>query len=378
MTTTAQTTDIPTLKSNIRPSALPMLAQCPCFESSASDWAEQGTDRHAALKAHFEGDDSLLELLPEEDAEGVRWAAEYIRLKAPMADHPLRFEHTLTLTLDDFSEISGTPDVVCQVDLFDLKWRERDYLPQLACYVLMRLQELGMDVTLRVHILYGALRRAEVLHLDGEAARKIVMPILARAKDPNRKPNPCDYCSWCARRLTCEALNERAQTIAAGRDDWKLQQYHCSQITDPAEMSKALQLAKHLSKWCKAVEHHATEMVQKQGLQIPGFILKFRAGKRSCANLQGAFNTLRIPVESFLACCDVRFSTSRENPDRKGIEDVYAAAQGISKAAAKRELKHKLEPFMRTPKESAYLASEKPEPEEDTALDATSQEVLNA
>jgi hypothetical protein len=354
------------LPTHIRPSNLPALSQCPCFEPSASDFAEAGTDRHAALRAHFESNDGLLELLPEEDAEGVRWAAEYIRMKAPLSDHPIGFEQPLSLILDDFSEINGTLDATCHLDLFDLKWRERDYRAQLAAYVLMRLQELGIDATITVHVLYAAFRRAEVFHLDATSARAIVLPILDRARDPDRQSNPCTYCSWCARQLTCPALNIRAQAVAAGREDWQLQSYHCSEITDPRQMSRALTLAKHLAKWCKAVEHHALDMVIKRGEQIPGYTLKSRAGKRSCHDLTGAFNSLGLPVETFLACCDIRFSTSKENPDKKGIEDVYSAAHGVKKAAAKRELSRKLQPFLRTPKDNPYLAPETQEEEEIT------------
>ena len=356
-----------TLPANIRPSSMPALAQCSCFEPSASDFAEAGTDRHAALRAHFAGDDSLLDLLPEDDAEGVRWAADYIRMKAPLADHPIRFEHPLTLILEDFTEINGTPDATCHFDLFDLKWRERDYTAQLACYVLMRLQELGRNATIRVHVLYAVFRRAEVFDLDESSARAIVQPILDHARDLDRQPTPCSYCTWCARQLTCTALNQRAQAVGAGREDWQLESYHCSEITDPLQMSRALILARHLAKWCKAVEHHALDMVIKRGQQIPGFTLKSRAGKRSCHDLTGAFNALGLPVETFLSCCDVRFSTSKDNPGKKGIEDVYAAARGMKKAAAKRELSRKLQPFLRTPKDNPYLAPEtQTEEEEET------------
>lgn len=356
-----------TIDPRIRPSNLPALKECPCFEPGPSDFAEAGTDRHQALRAHFDGNDGLLDLLPAEDAEGVLWAAEYIRTRAPLSDHPLRFEHPLTLILDDFSEISGTPDVTCHLDLFDLKWRRRDYTAQLACYVLMRLQELGISATIHVHILYGAFQQAEVLNLNAESARAIVQPIIERARDPNRQPSPCSYCSWCANQLTCAASNLRAQTVAAGRDDWQLQTYHASNILDPREMSKALTLAKHLAKWCKAVEHHALEMALKRGEQIPGYKLKSRAGKRSCHDLAGAHQMSGLPVDTFLACCDLRFTTSKDNPSKKGLEDVYAETHGLKKSAAKRELARKLQPFLRTPKDNPYLAADtQTEEEEET------------
>jgi hypothetical protein len=344
-----------TLPPHIRPSNLPALSECACFEPSASDFAEAGTDRHAALRAHFEGNDGALELLPEEDAEGVRWAADYIRVKAPLSDHPIRFEQPLSLILDDFSEINGTLDAVCHLDLFDLKWRERDYRAQLACYVLMRLQELGINATITVHVLYAAFRRAEVFHLDETSARAIVLPIIDRALAPHPQPTPCSYCGWCANRLTCSALNERAQAVAAGREDWKLQTYHASKITSPAEMAKALTLARFLLKWAEAVNFHARQMAIQKGVSIPGYELKSKASRSSCADVLGAFHATGLSAEDFLKCCDVLLNTSKSNPDKRGLADVLKDNRSISKAAATRELKRILQPFMRTPKDQLYL-----------------------
>lgn len=347
----------------LRPSSLPALEECPCFESGlASEFAEAGTDRHTALAALLHNRDSkILELLPDEEAEGVKWAVEYILLHANHSEHPITTERGLTLTYGDFDEkeMPGTPDVTCHLDLFDLKWRQRDYTAQMCAYVLMQLQALGIDATITVHILYGAFQKAEVLKIDRETAERTVFPIIARYEDPQKQPAPCTYCGWCAHKVTCSALNQRAQAVAAGREDWNLETYHASQITNPVEMGKALNLARGLSKWIEAVEHFAKEMAIKQGQQIPGYTLAQKSGKRSCADIAGAFGSLGLTADKFLACCDVRFTKSKADPNKLGLEEIYAEAKGITKAAAKRELKTKLEPFFRTPKEITYLKAEK-------------------
>lgn len=351
----------------LRASSLPALAQCPCFESGSSKYAESGTDRHTALERHFAGDDSLLNILPEEEQEGVRWAAEYIRLHAPMSEYPLEWEKQGAAILSDLTEIPGKTDAYCALDLFDLKWRAADYKAQMALYALIRMQaaEMNPNVELKVHILYACFKRVEVLNFDFETASKIVEDIAAAYRNPNKQPNPCGYCNYCANKITCPALNERAQAVAAGREDWKLEQYHTSQITTPTEMSKALSLAKVLKGWCEAVEFHAKEMAIKDGVTIPGYELKSKAGKSSCANVIGAYNELSLTAEEFLQCCDVRLETSKENPDKRGLANVLAVNKGISVAAAKRELKAKLQPYMRTPKEVFYLkAINNPESEE--------------
>lgn len=338
----------------LRASSLPALKECPSFESGSTEWTESGTDRHAALRAHFEGDDTLLDLLPEDERSAVLWAADYIRVHANTTDHPMTWEQGITVILDDFSEIPGTPDAVCSADIFDLKWRFRDYTAQMAHYAAARFQELpGID-RIKVHLLFGCFKRAEILEFDRQSAIHIVSSIAEKVRT-NPEPTPCSYCGWCARRVTCKALNERAQTVAAGREDWKLAQYHASEITSPAEMARALLLAKHLSKWCEAIEYHAKEMAIKQGVTIPGYELKSKAGKPSCADMIGAFNATGLTPEEFLQCCEVRMSTSKDNPDKRGLVDVLAVKKSIPKAAAQRELKKALEPFMRTPKEVFYL-----------------------
>jgi hypothetical protein len=341
----------------LRASSLPALSQCPCFEPGSSDYAEAGTDRHTALQRHFAGDDSVLALLPEEEQEGVLWAAEYIRVHAPMSEYPLEWEKQGAAILDDFTEVPGKTDAYCALDIFDLKWRYSDYKAQMALYSLIRLQAADMKpgVEIKVHVLYACFKRAEVLTFDFETAHRIVQEIVDAYRDPNKQPNPCGYCNYCANRLKCSALNERAQTVAAGREDWKLEQYHTSQITTPSEMAKALAIARQLKGWCEAVEYHAKEMAVKDGMTIPGYELKSKAGRTSCANVIGAFNSLPLTAEEFLQCCDVRLETSKENPDKRGLADVLAVNKGISKASAKRELKTLLQPFMRTPKEILYL-----------------------
>lgn len=344
----------------MRPSSLPILKQSPKFVSSDTAFAEEGTDRHDALRAHFQGDDSLLNLLDEADAESVRWAADYIRLKAPMSDYPLEWEATLPIILEDFSEMNGHADTVCHLDIFDLKSRERDYEAQMASYALGRLQQVNIaGASVRCHLLYTATKRVEVLTFTAESADAILNKTLA---DINAavECRPSEYCGWCANLVPCPVLNKRALAVAAGREDWQLEQYHASKITEPSEMAKALALAGPLSKWIEGVKHFALEMVVKDGKQIPGYSLKQKNGKRYCADVQAAFNASGLESVDFLACCDLRFVTSKKNPNKQGLENVYHKAKAMpSLAAAKRELKAKLADVIRASDPTQYLAADK-------------------
>jgi hypothetical protein len=332
----------------IRPSSLPALAQCAKFEPGSSDFADSGTKRHAALKAHFDGDDALLDALPDDDRDGVKWAADYIRLKSPMSDHPISFERKGSFVTSDFDEIIGTLDCECGPTLFDLKWRERDYGPQMACYALMMLSgKAWPEIT--VHILFAERQRAETYRIDEQSALNIVEAIVSRAKDPAAKETPCDYCTMCARRLSCPALNKMALAVVNGREDWKLEQWHASEIQNPGQMLLALRAVPFIRKWCAAVEYHADEMWQQKGIQIPGCELKESKGKTYAADIQGAFNASGLPLEKFLKCATLRMKSSKDEPGKLGIVDAYVEENRgsfASKAAAERDLKKKIEPFV--------------------------------
>jgi hypothetical protein len=346
---------------NLRPSSLPILAKSPKFVSCETSFTEEGTDRHDALRMHFEGSDGLLDLLDEESAGGVRWAADYIRLKAPLSDYPLEWEVEMPIIYPDFSEQRGHADAVCNLDIFDLKSRERDYGLQMAAYALGRLQELNAtnEVIVRCHLLFTATKRCEVLTFDTETAYKALRSAIDEI-NAAVECRPSEYCGWCANRVTCDVLNKRAQAVAAGREDWELEQYHASKISEPGEMAKALTLARQLKAWIEGIEFHAREMAIKQGLQIPGYTLKQRNGKKFCFDIQGAFTASGLDAPTFLQCCDLRFSSSKKNPNKHGLENVYHKAASLpSLAAAKRELKSKLAPFVKTGEPSLYLASEK-------------------
>ena len=153
--------------SRIRPSSLPMLAQCSAWESTSDDsrfeYTGLGTQRHKALEELLEsgGDntDTFDLLSDEEDRDGVEWAHDYIKLKAS-DEYRIQTERLQSLVDEDFNQVfRGTLDVTCGRDLFDFKWRERDYSLQLTAYALMMFQADGWD-EVRVHVLYGATKTA--------------------------------------------------------------------------------------------------------------------------------------------------------------------------------------------------------------------------
>lgn len=314
----------------IRPSSLPALAQCPRYvPDQTTDVAQKdaGTDRHKALSAVLaaeseQAERAILDALPEDDREGVEWAAEYIRVHAPMSDHPLQCEQKRTFLDAEFDYVEGTPDVVCGDVIFDLKWRDDvcDYRAQMAAYALMLQHE---DVT--VHILYALHQRAEVIRFHVSEAVEIVLPTITRAKDPNYGPRACSFCGWCANRLTCPAVVKEVNDIDPASDP--------KQTTDAAALGEMLRRARIVKEWCESFEAHAKEMAFKKGVVPAGFRPVTQKGRRQIQSVTDAFSVLRLPQEEFLAACSVSFSD---------LVEVWQKFHGLSKAASERDVESRL------------------------------------
>ena len=132
----------------IRPSSLPFLSACPCWTADQNRGEQDkpdGTLRHSALAHALAGDETELNALADDDHDRVRWAMDYIKTKSPDGEL-MHIEEVIEVLDDDFELITrGTPDATCGNQLFDLKWRERNYREQMAAYALGMIRRDGRD-----------------------------------------------------------------------------------------------------------------------------------------------------------------------------------------------------------------------------------------
>ncbi len=323
----------------LAPSSLPALAACVAFVADGHEtkWTVGGTDSHGVLGKMLLG--QPVELPDDlEQREGVQWAAEYIKNGASTILH---VEHRLSLLDDNFNEITfGTPDAYAVtengegIDVWDYKSGQlRDYSEQVTCYALMAMRATGTQWA-RVHLLFGRFKKVFVVTITLAEASRNTLELIERVKRGG-EPTPCEYCTWCARALTCSALVNRVGAVQRGREDWELVQYHSSKITEPEEMAKALRLARQVKVWCESVEFHAKEMAFTRGKELPGYRIQERAGTREVSNLQKAWQLTKLPAEKFLPLCKIGW---------QGLENTYAQHHQLKLAAAKRELAALLEP----------------------------------
>lgn len=324
----------------IRPSSLPMLEAQPCWKHSTLETEEMsmGTVRHAHFKRLLETNGEALEDLPEEQAEAVRWAYDYVRMKTGEGD-TLDLEVKGSFVDPNFNDVFGTPDVVSRgmdgrVQVFDLKWRPDNYRAQILAYALM--QNRKPDETITGHLLFAHTRTVDSFTFTSKEAWDRVAAIITATEKAS--PTPGKYCVRCGILHICPAYMERMRTIAEGREDWTLKSYHSSQLeNDPVEMGKALTLARLMQKWVDSVEHHARTMALKAGALPAGYVIKTRQGRQMIGDVEAAFSRCGLDQANFLKCCEVKLNSSKLT-GRTGLIEAVASQSEISKAAAKKKL----------------------------------------
>jgi hypothetical protein len=352
----------PTGHHALSPSKFPAWEQCPCFESGpAGEAAEHGGMLHERLARHLHGRGNPFEGLETEDRESLEWAAEQIReLCEGAASGGIEERLTYRHKPKGKPFFFGTADVVAygpdnSAILIDFKSGEvRDHRAQVAGYAAALMSEHPEVETVTAWLLFGRYRRAISHTFTRAEAVELVESIIARRTDPQRTPAPCDYCAWCAERMTCPALNARAVAVAEHREDWRGElpaEWHASQITNPEQMARALTLAKFVTEWADAVKHHATELA-KGGVEIPGFKLQERRGRKEISDIAEAWNLIEGTIEqpAFLRCCSLSIPK---------LADAVATAAGIPKARAEREVSERLAPVTIEGKPSVSLVKDR-------------------
>lgn len=320
-----------------RPSIFPAWSACPCFDSNeeVGEAAERGTLQHKHLERWLKNDhDGNMTDLEPVEAEGVIWARDYIREWCKDLGAPILSETKLALyeNPDDFESkliYEGTGDAICSSNLFDYKsGNYHNYEPQMFGYALCMFQRDPSLQFVMCHILYGKTRVASKFHIRKDAAEASIRHILAQRADPQRKPQACEYCVWCSHKAICGELNGMALTVASGREDWKLENYHASQIIKADEMAKALRLARFLASWCESVEHHAKVMAIKNGEVIPGFSVSSRAGNRFVKDLPMALGLSGLTPDEFLKCCTAKIGELEKKLGKKKCAELLEPVIG--------------------------------------------------
>ena len=307
------------------PSSLDKIAICPHYKSGESgEYADYGTLVHAVASGQAPAS-SL-------DEEG-RKMVEYWHNIIPIGG---KTNFKLTLIDEGFETITfGTPDYLMvtedHIAIYDLKTGdEHDYSLQMMAYAIAarRLMRLPVYAT----VVFARHRTTQQYEYGGDLDFYITQlrtlikhAMTAGSGDYNPSPDACQYCG---KKNTCPALCGLVK-YAGEKYEPKLElaNWHPSEISDPAQMAYALNLAKVIGKWSDSVEHHAKKMALS-GQQIPGWYLKPRQGNIEITDAQKAFELSGLDNDKFLDCVKVSISElSKKIAERDGISNLKARKQ---------------------------------------------------
>lgn len=273
----------------IRPSALPKLAECPCYESEpvAGPAAERGTRIDAAARDVISEGISVdeacrrHEIDEPEDHDAVLW----------LYDTCVALAGGNELTADEESlrveclNMTGTGDVACFSAAWsgDFKTGEiRNYREQQAAYAYGYMKDNGVNAW-TVYLLYCDHQRVERLEFDLWEAEALLLDLIARALDENRVPTPCQYCGWCAKRFYCEPYLLQAAPLipVLEQGDQAFQEL----LSDHERTRDFLLAAKVVDELAAAAREKVTRdlvasKASGEDLKIPGVSLVSKRGTR--------------------------------------------------------------------------------------------------
>ena len=224
-----------------------------------------------------------------------------------------------------------------------------------------------------IHFYFIACRRDEILfHTftrdDVDEIIHAISGVIQRAKkiracfskaDPSLLIPQTKICNYCKNAGKCPSLAklaaETAIKYAPGEENFlpMPEQVHGSFCDDPEELAKMLRVVPIVRKWASGVEFAARNLAIEEGVDIPGFEVKERRGRRSITSALAAFGVIKdmVNVEDFLDGID-KFPVGKLE---KLVSDMTPRGQKKEKVAEVMSELYKLG-AVETGKDSQYLS----------------------
>ena len=276
---------------DLRPSLLPKIAACACYESEPV--AGAAADRGTEIDSHFR---AILSTSGKERAEAVAMAAlkldddaaESLAWACQMAELLAAGNKLLALEDDlrvEACGMTGTADLACPAGQWsaDLKTGQiRNYREQQAAYALGFMDKY-FEEEWGVYLLYCDQRESVRLKFTREEAERIVREQIARRSDPLRAPAPCDYCGWCARRFQCLPRLEQAMPLVPVVESETPEQAFELILADDAKCVAFVRACKTVGEMGEKARETLKERLvagKADGLKIPGVSLISKKGNQ--------------------------------------------------------------------------------------------------
>jgi hypothetical protein len=237
--------------------------------------AERGTLLDSAFRAEILGLEErfiISNKLTVDEIATVSWSVSMVRAMAGRERVLAREDACRVKMLG----LSGTADAVVPTRLthFDLKTgMRRNYREQMAAYALGFMDsQFASEWT--AHLLFCDQREIETHRFTYDEAQEIVEQVIRVFNDPDKKPNPCEYCGWCAKAESCPArLAIVADTLPVADPGFDFD----AVTADPAMLGRFLACCAVVEDFRERAKQIATERI-KTGGEVPGWKLVTRKG----------------------------------------------------------------------------------------------------
>jgi len=314
----------------------PNLSGCGAFKYKETDEyngeaAERGTAIHEAAEIVLRGGE-----MPQIEAD-MSEEADWLVSQARLLSGPLEFEKRLEMINSEWeTEYFTTADLLCrdQFLIVDYKTGQLgNYFAQLCGMALPLFDEWKTEL-INAEIWYSRLQYKAKYKITKSIALKVFEQV--KSNYETKTPRLCDSCEKCHFLTTCDAVNGLVNNIVNGREDWNLKEYHASRILEPVEMSKALDIAFLMNKWVDGVKYHASKLIG-QGVEIPNYKLKARAGRKSIIDGADVKGLLDLTEEEMKPAYNIGLTK---------LYEVFAKSKDLKPATAQRQVKKILEPVL--------------------------------
>ena len=293
----------------VRPSALPKLAECRCYESApgTSEAAARGTRLDAIIREQWVHS-SPVELNAEDEA-AVTFAFYTLKMLAA-GMHVETREAELQAEVPIPGVKPGTMDALCVAGcwLADFKTGQvRSYYAQMAAYALACMDAYFADEW-TAHLIFVDQQQVVSHKFTYAEAENCVLDIVNAPK----VETPCEYCGWCGRFESCPAVSRAAAELttptlpaltADARGKGQLPAVMEGMLTDHAAAHDFLTKLKVVNDWADMLKRKLLDQLSKEGTASDYFSRVVVSGSKKVSPAELMPHLDKLGAENVLAAC---------------------------------------------------------------------------
>ena len=294
------------IKNSVRPSAMPKLKECRCYEGSftTSEAAERGTRVDEVLRMVWEDakdkplsselvlSHEMVAELAADEQEAIMYGVQVLMRYQTRFGDVQTMEQDLAAVSYSASVASGTMDALTikGKTVIDIKTGQiRDYEAQMAAYSLACMREHfeGDWNYALIFVDQGEVREGSFTFAEAE---KLIEDILNKPL----VPTPCQYCTWCGKMDSCVFTQRQVEVL--GHDVTQLPQAStkkaslmllpgaiAAMVEDEQKAWEFLGMFSVAEAWKKVLTTKLKEKADKQALTH--FTLVKQAGRKTVCSL---------------------------------------------------------------------------------------------